>query len=299
MGYSLKMNNNEQHDLVIVGAGLTGLHLARSLEAMDHRSLILEKSKGLGGRAATRRISDLGFDHGAPFLENSSVLSEYAPFLHDERGSYHPGGMNQLAKAMAGDLEILRNQKLKVITPGTNSWSLETEEGLELHCRNLIITAPLPQALELLAANSLLLPAHAKLEKIHYSKALIYLAVLKEIPAGFTLPKSERERLFLMRDRNLHPQGIVLHLSPALSESLFVESDETILRKMREEFHGTSLGNIEVLIDEPKKWKFSRPLTTLPESYTQLAPGLFLTGDAFNGALYSANNLVHVLRSLA
>ena len=297
MGYLLKMNNNESHDLIIIGAGLTGLHLAKSLQSLGVKSLLLEKSKGLGGRIATRRISDLGFDHGAPYLDSSQVLSEYASFSRDEKGFYLPGGMNQLPKTIASGLEIRRNQKLKVLQPDENKWNLETEEGLKLQSRNLIITAPLPQALELLEANSLLLPKHEGLKTVHYTKALIYLAVLKDLPAQFALSKNESDKIFLMRERKLHPQGIVMHLSASLSESLFDASEETILEKMREEFRQSSLGAFEVLIDEAKKWKFSRPRTTLPDTFTQIAPGLFLTGDAFNGALYSANNIVHVLRS--
>ncbi len=56
------------HDVIIVGAGIAGLALARELHERGHGPLVLERSRGVGGRCATRRVDDRPVDHGVAFL---------------------------------------------------------------------------------------------------------------------------------------------------------------------------------------------------------------------------------------
>jgi predicted NAD/FAD-dependent oxidoreductase len=53
----------------IVGAGLAGAGAAYALGSTDHTVTILEKSRGVGGRAATRRRNDCRYDHGANYVK--------------------------------------------------------------------------------------------------------------------------------------------------------------------------------------------------------------------------------------
>ncbi|MEM9760975.1 MAG: FAD-dependent oxidoreductase [Pseudomonadota bacterium] len=52
--------------VAIIGAGVAGLAAAARLSLAGHRVTVFEKSKGLGGRLATRRGDAGDFDHGAP-----------------------------------------------------------------------------------------------------------------------------------------------------------------------------------------------------------------------------------------
>ncbi len=53
--------------VAVVGAGLSGLTLAARLRA--HADVtVFEKSRGYGGRLATRRAAPFAFDHGAQFF---------------------------------------------------------------------------------------------------------------------------------------------------------------------------------------------------------------------------------------
>ena len=60
--------------LAIIGAGMAGLAAARVLRQRrpDLAITIYEKSRGLGGRAATRRRDGFVFDHGAQYLKSPS-----------------------------------------------------------------------------------------------------------------------------------------------------------------------------------------------------------------------------------
>lgn len=55
-------------DCVVIGAGVAGLSAARELAAAGCRTVILEKSRGVGGRMATRRVGSAVCDHGAQFF---------------------------------------------------------------------------------------------------------------------------------------------------------------------------------------------------------------------------------------
>lgn len=55
-------------DFLVVGAGLSGLKIARDLHAAGRRLVVLDKGRGVGGRAATRRWDDVPVDHGAQFF---------------------------------------------------------------------------------------------------------------------------------------------------------------------------------------------------------------------------------------
>ncbi len=57
-----------QLHVAIVGAGMAGVAAARTLLQAGHRVTLIEKSRGFGGRMATRRTEFGGFDHGAQYF---------------------------------------------------------------------------------------------------------------------------------------------------------------------------------------------------------------------------------------
>lgn len=69
-----------RHEVLVVGAGLAGAVCARTLADAGWRVTVLDKSRGVGGRLATRRASwvdaaghthPVAFDHGAPGFGSS------------------------------------------------------------------------------------------------------------------------------------------------------------------------------------------------------------------------------------
>lgn len=55
----------------MVGAGIAGLACARRAAELGMRPLVIERSRGVGGRCATRRVEGQAVDHGLPFLHGS------------------------------------------------------------------------------------------------------------------------------------------------------------------------------------------------------------------------------------
>ncbi|ARV59357.1 FAD-dependent oxidoreductase [Nostocales cyanobacterium HT-58-2] len=167
-------------DVVVIGAGMAGLVCAQQLTQAGYSVRVIEKSRGLGGRVATRRLYDTCADHGACYLKSKGeLLGRFIELLHQRHvlevwtdtvydfksGSgftipntsvptpryVAPEGMSAIAKFLAQGLEILLNQRVIAITPTPEkSWRLTLESGEELMAHSVVIAIPAPQALMLL-----------------------------------------------------------------------------------------------------------------------------------------------------
>lgn len=159
---------NRDMKLAIIGAGVAGLAAARALRQRrpELAITIYEKSRGLGGRAATRRREGFAFDHGAqyakaPTPELLRLLTAELPagdlldigrpvWVFDGAGAIAEGdpaqnadpkwtyrqGLNQLGKLLGADLDIRREVRVgRLVREG------EGERG-----RNRAASPTLPRA---------------------------------------------------------------------------------------------------------------------------------------------------------
>lgn len=166
-------------DILVVGAGLCGLHAAGQLQSAGRSVLVLEKSRGFGGRAATRRWQERPVDHGAQFFTAKSPeftaqvaqwsgkkichewtrgFHRYADGkLHEPSGEAFPRyacreGMSSLGRALAeplGDL-VRREAKVTRLSPDGELWLAELEDGRTFRARSLLLTPPPAQSSALL-----------------------------------------------------------------------------------------------------------------------------------------------------
>ncbi|AFY32891.1 NAD(P)/FAD-dependent oxidoreductase [Calothrix sp. PCC 7507] len=167
-------------DVAIIGAGMAGLVCAQQLSQAGYSVLVVEKSRGLGGRVATRRLHGTCADHGTCYLKpKGELLGRFVELLrsrhilevwtdtvseHTENGFISqpqspspryvaPGGMSAVAKFLGQGLDILLNQRVVAVTPTPeNSWCLTLESSTEeITAQALVVAIPAPQALMLLA----------------------------------------------------------------------------------------------------------------------------------------------------
>ena len=292
------------YENLIIGAGMSGLYLGLELKKHEKNFLILEKSKGVGGRVANRRINNLGLDHGAPFLKSHPLLFELLKeiHIHDSRispeGIYTEGGMTALPKNMADKLSILKDEKIISITSTDGLWNCQSEKGSVYQARNLIISAPIPQALELLESSNI--GFNPELKKVNYSKGLlgIFLAN-EELLIKESLPENVHSVL-KMKDRKLNPDGWVIRTTEDFSEKHFNETDEEILARVETLFVSCFQSAPLINHRELKKWRYVCPITVIPQPYMEIKENLFFIGDGFlypdiRGALLSAKSLAEKL----
>mgnify|MGYP001823258685 CR=1 FL=1 len=167
--------------IAIVGAGLSGLVVARRLQELAD-VIVFEKSRGTGGRMATRYAGDFEFDHGAqfftartdrfrsflePLIEDGIVASWNPAFvefdrtditssrLWDENHPHYVGvpRMNSIAKALASELTVETGTTISSVDRRSNGWMLSHENGPSGPFDWLVFTAPAAQTGELAKAN--------------------------------------------------------------------------------------------------------------------------------------------------
>lgn len=205
---------------VIVGAGIAGLIAARRLQKADWDVVVLEKSRGFGGRMATRRIEAATFDHGAQyFTMHSMFFRSLVETLQDEalvkgwcRGFlntdrqlildgyqrfYAPDGMNSIAKFIAQPLNVQRQTCVTQLTQKESTWQIHTEspQGTSnFEADALILTPPVPQSLKLLVSTEQLTLSekqHTQLKAMKYDPCITIMALL-EGPSGLSEPGAIR-----------------------------------------------------------------------------------------------------------
>ncbi|NJL22281.1 MAG: NAD(P)-binding protein [Leptolyngbyaceae cyanobacterium SM1_3_5] len=160
-------------DVAIVGAGLSGLICAQQLRRSGYRVALIEKSRGLGGRLATRRLPNTCADHGVRFWDEQGDRTRELIRVGRDRNLLQPwtdieyhlngepqatavppryattDGMTAIAKALAAQLEIHRSLRVVQLAAGENWW-LTCESGEIFEARSIGLAIPAPQAVMLL-----------------------------------------------------------------------------------------------------------------------------------------------------
>lgn len=132
-------------DIAVIGAGMAGLVCAQQLSQAGYSVVVVEKSRGLGGRVATRRLHGTCADHGVRYLEpQGQLLGQLVQVLGDRHllqvwtdTGYEleakrqqlkpasqspwyvaPSGMSAIAKFLATGLEVWLNQRVQALALG-------------------------------------------------------------------------------------------------------------------------------------------------------------------------------------
>lgn len=225
-------------DVAIIGAGMAGITCGRQLHQAGYKVIILEKSRGVGGRLATRRLHETLADHGVPYLESQGNLSQQLIETLSKRGILQvwtqkiyqsnkeeihqvsekncyiaPLGMTAIAKFLATNLEIWSNKRVKAMTPTQEgTWHLDldsnSDQPEQVTARTVVVAIPAPQALTLLeplVATGIPTPFLDNLRSVKFDPCL-------SVMAGY--PTQRRQEL-----EKLHPAWKSLRLpqNPDLS----------------------------------------------------------------------------------
>lgn len=298
------MMETTAEDVVIVGAGLAGLLLARELRAHGRRPVLLEKSRGPGGRLATKRVGAAVFDQGAQFFtaRTPRFAAEVESWRAAGVAAPWPGGaphrfigspsMNAVGKHLAAGLDVRREAKVLSVARRAGAWDITLENSAPLRARELVLTAPVPQSLALLAAGGFTLPSPlaAELAALDYHPCLALMLTLAgpgAVPAGGFAPEDGGPVRWIADNTAKgvspgEPAAITVHFSPAFSEENYGLTEVEVLARARpviDEWLGSEITGTAL-----HRWRYSEPKSRHREPCVWLPEdGLGLAGDGLGG----------------
>ncbi|WP_219898515.1 NAD(P)/FAD-dependent oxidoreductase [Phormidesmis priestleyi] len=199
-------------DIAVIGAGVAGLTCAQQLQQAGYKVVVVEKSRGLGGRLATRRLQGTHADHGVCYLKpkddrfkalvekllERSILQVWTDTIHelDAEGQLieppdhapryaSPTGISTIAKFLATGLNIWLNQRVEAIHLIDQGWALQFEPDERTPITNpasltasaIVSAIPAPQALTLLEPVADVETLLTRLRSIQFSACISAIAV--------------------------------------------------------------------------------------------------------------------------
>ena len=246
--------------IAIIGAGITGLTCARHLKANGYEPIVFEKSRGLGGRLASRRLKDgVTFDHGAQYLTARSTAFQsmlkqaaevgaadhWRPRAH-EHSTLVPDSwivgtptMNALIKPLAHGIDVRLNVPVTSIEREGHAWRVRTLTDKTGRVFDIVVcTVPAPQAHTLLFHEPSVAEA---LADVTFAPCwALMLTFSTPIEPGFDFRRSDADAFSWIARNSSKPcrpsekDAWVVHASPTWSTShLGVERDH-VARKMVE-----------------------------------------------------------------
>ena len=167
-------------DVAVIGAGWSGLTAAAELVRQGLDVVVVEKSRGPGGRSATRRQDAFQFDHGAQYFtargdafarqvqawQSLGLVSAWQPRIEvfgekPANTTKSPAarlvavpGMNAVLKHLASGVECNFGWQVNQLAfdQGERFWTIQSAGGEVLEACHLLITAPPSQTQALLGA---------------------------------------------------------------------------------------------------------------------------------------------------
>lgn len=287
-----------QQKVAVIGAGCAGLAAARRLHDAGVRITVFDKSRGVGGRMATRRIGEQRFDHGAQFftargaafrheVEALATAGRLAAWparwgRHDgavtldlaveEQRFAGFGGMNALPKALAEGLDIVLDAEITDLARTHELWSLESATSANTEGFDVVILAvPSPQAVPLLTGITDFASAVA---------AATY-APCWAVMATFPTPLAIAHDAITLDDGMLRwvarnagkpgfptaPESWILHATPEWSRANIEQEPETIREIMLAQF--CTLFGVTAAADVAvaHRWRYALVLESAGEPY--------------------------------
>jgi len=172
-------------EVAIVGAGAAGAGAAYTLRDADASVTVFEKSRGVCGRAATRRRDDCTYDYGANYVKSgddrvTELLTDHLDtdglvdiedpvWVFDREGTIAEGrdaddhkwsyaeGITQLAKQLFAETAatVERGTRVGELVRVDDGWKLRDDAGMHLgRFDAVLLTPPAPQTADLLGATN-------------------------------------------------------------------------------------------------------------------------------------------------
>ncbi len=312
-------SSSSASSVAVVGAGLAGLACARTLHDVGYAVTVFEKSRGTGGRCATRREGAWQFDHGAQYFtvrdpqiadmvaswEQAGVVAPWAmrTAVHEagvwrlRSGADHEPtrfvgvpGMSAIGRALAEGLHVERYTTVSGIERSDSHWKLANSDGQALGAFDLVlVTAPAPQAASLLRTASPQLATAAAQATMHPTWAtMLVLAEEPDLPWDAAFVNGHPLLAWVSRDASKPGRSRagswVVHATRAWSTSHLEDQREVVARATTAALSELLGVRLEPAFAAAHRWRYAIPDPVLGEpALFDVASGIGAAGDWCGG----------------
>ncbi len=288
----------ETNSVLVVGAGLGGLAAARDLARAGHTVTVLDKSRGVSGRAATRRAPEQErVDHGAQYLtarterlrglvdgwQREGWLSEWTRGFptwaagevsggSDGHPRYvPPAGMSALGRHLARDLTVVTEALVTSLDRTPGGWRAHTGAGETFEAQTLLLNLPAPQMMPLLDGLNVGEAAeHAA--RVRFDPCwtlMVGLARDLDVPWAGLKVEGHPAVSWLARDHTRRPPGappvLVAHATTDWTRAHLDLDREAAARALMEDARDLT-GPLEARWVVGHRWLYSTPTVLYPQA---------------------------------
>jgi renalase len=293
----------EQWDVVIIGAGVTGLTLAHHLQEGGRSVLLLDKGSRPGGRLASRPLAGVLLNPAAEsvLVRDLDVQHEisrrtgavFDPVALSPRGEgalyTFTASAGEIAKRWAAgtdqrtcfvtQLEKADSGVLQVIPQGS---------GTPITAQSVVLTAPIPQSVQLLRNSGL--AVNPALAAVGYDRRTVLLAVVhgpgmaSEFESGRLAESSLIESIRVRYQDGTGQIWLEVFATAAWSDTTWEQDVNLSQMMMLAELHRL-VPEARTQTSELKRWRYANAVSCVGATWHQV-PGpsaIYLAGDGFAG----------------
>lgn len=272
----MRSSTKQSINVAIIGAGISGLASGKLLHDQGVGVTVFEKSRGVGGRMATRRLNEENstFDHGAQYFtardprfinyvnnwREQGLVARWPAIelgkdqrivvLRNGQLQIKPAtedrfvaipAMNQICKRLSQELTIKKQVRIKSIIPIDERYGLIADNGDSLGTFDkVIVSIPAAQASALLESFPSLSQSlsHIEMKPCWATMAAFSDSLTDEWVGAFMEDSllSWAARNNTKPGRNSSPEHLVLHATPDWSDQNWEASPEEVTQKMLADF---------------------------------------------------------------
>jgi renalase len=291
--------------IAIIGAGMAGVSCGQALQAVGLASTLFEKSRGPGGRLATRR-NDAGvaFDHGAQYLtargaafeaqldalQRAGAVARWLPrespasAAHRHAWIVGTPGMSALLKPMIASLDLRTGVAVEALQHAADGWHLQYAGAPLAERFDIVIcTAPAPQTRVLLAVDPLLQRA---LDAVEMAPCWALMLTLRTpLPVDFDACRFGTGAVAWLARQASRPQrdspdeAWVVHASPSWSEQHLEQTADAVAIALQSEVAaklGVPLPAVNFA--QAHRWRYALTTRALGQPFLAGADGSLLAG---------------------
>ena len=308
------------HRVLVVGSGIAGLAVARTLANHNIEVVVVDKGRRPGGRLASRELAGTAFDYGAQYFSARSaafqklvgalvwegVLAEWSPRigLHDRDGLraattpleepwfVAPAGFAAFAQRLSDPLEVRQSTHVVEVQRTPLGWEVSFRDAPSEQFTQVIVTVPLAQALELVPASQITAWDLDTTAARHDPCWSVSVELAERVALPFDVVRSATSDVAWAARETSKPGRAALrdvwtlHASRAFSVAQLETEPTIVTTRLLESFAAIGGNTPAVLATHAHRWRYAR--ATLGDRQDagyrhDAASGVGLAGDALVG----------------